>query len=186
LRDHFASFGDIKEWIQFQTWKRILVIYAVEDAAEKAMLSRDPLPLGGGRSITLSVGLGPMMIIPQEMSYLQPPRVEKNFLISPPGSPPIGWEQAREGPPNSTTLASDLIVALRKLEMHEKGRRKPTFEQLIDPMDGAGIGICVEYCDEPEDEFGLEVMDEGSDYGETSLARQNCRPVPTSLPPMNA
>jgi hypothetical protein len=46
---------------------------------------------------------------------LHPPELEKNWLISPPGSPPIGWSQVREDPPNSLHLADDLVKAL--LEM---------------------------------------------------------------------
>lgn len=44
--------------------------------------------------------------------YLSVPGIEKNFLISPPGSPPVGWEPVREDPPNTETLAEDLVAAL--------------------------------------------------------------------------
>lgn len=47
--------------------------------------------------------------------HLQPPNTDRNFLISPPGSPPIGWEPIREDPPNRETLAGDLIEALKRL-----------------------------------------------------------------------
>lgn len=55
--------------------------------------------------------------------HLLPPSTDRNFLISPPGSPPIGWEPIREDPPNRETLAGDLMEALRKLgrEMEEAG-----------------------------------------------------------------
>ncbi|KAK0552424.1 hypothetical protein OC845_001690 [Tilletia horrida] len=43
------------------------------------------------------------------------PSTDKNFLISPPGSPPIGWEPIKEDPPNRDTLAWDLIKALGEL-----------------------------------------------------------------------
>lgn len=47
--------------------------------------------------------------------YLPVPDTDKNFLISPPGSPPVGWEQIREDPPNADTLAADLAKALEGL-----------------------------------------------------------------------
>jgi len=43
------------------------------------------------------------------------PSTDKNFLISPPGSPPVGWEPIREDPPNRDTLAWDLMKALGEL-----------------------------------------------------------------------
>lgn len=47
--------------------------------------------------------------------HLEVPASDKNFLISPPGSPPVGWEQIREDPPNLDTLADDLARALSSL-----------------------------------------------------------------------
>jgi hypothetical protein len=46
---------------------------------------------------------------------LQVPELEKNWLISPPGSPPVGWQQIREDPPNATVLPQDLSHALLAL-----------------------------------------------------------------------
>ena len=51
--------------------------------------------------------------------HLPVPLTDKNFLISPPGSPPIGWEQIREDPPNSDTLAADLMQALQELQLEQ-------------------------------------------------------------------
>ncbi|KAL4402541.1 calcium-dependent protein serine/threonine phosphatase regulator [Malassezia pachydermatis] len=47
--------------------------------------------------------------------YLEPPAPEREFLISPPGSPPVGWEPRSEDRPNTDTLAEDLIEALQAL-----------------------------------------------------------------------
>lgn len=51
----------------------------------------------------------------QDNAHLPVPVTDKNFLISPPGSPPVGWEQIREDPPNADTLADDLMRALEGL-----------------------------------------------------------------------
>ncbi|PVD28647.1 hypothetical protein C0Q70_11241 [Pomacea canaliculata] len=44
--------------------------------------------------------------------HLHPPKPEKMFLISPPCSPPVGWEQHREAEP---VLNFELIQALSNL-----------------------------------------------------------------------
>lgn len=114
-------------------------------------------------------------------NFLKPPAVEKNFLISPPGSPPIGWEQIKEDPPNSTPLAEDLIQALRKLQMFDE---KPAFEQLLDPLEGSGVGVYVEDCDAHE--ISLEVSDEDWVYGQTAPAREKWRSFATAMPPIES
>ncbi|KAI8450748.1 Calcipressin-domain-containing protein [Phakopsora pachyrhizi] len=43
---------------------------------------------------------------------MKPPMSNKKFLISPPGSPPVGWEQVVEDVPNQNTLAEDLSQQL--------------------------------------------------------------------------
>jgi hypothetical protein len=117
--------------------------------------------------------------IPEE-NYLRPPAIEKNFLISPPGSPPVGWEPIKEEPPNAAPLAEDLIAALRQLQM-KNGRRG--LEVLLEPEDAAGVGVYVEDCD------GYDFYDSTKEvdwlYGEPS-PRIKCKPIATALPPMPA
>jgi len=82
--------------------------------------------------------------------YLAPPPLEKNFLISPPGSPPIGWEQIAEDPPNAAPLAEDLLAALERLELNrglggasggeEDGRAVLVRAEEVD----GGVGVWVE------------------------------------------
>lgn len=58
---------------------------------------------------------------PPESRHLQVPAQTKNFLISPPGSPPIGWEPMEEEPPNTAALAADLMAALTRLQQEQEG-----------------------------------------------------------------
>ena len=115
--------------------------------------------------------------IPQT-NYLQPPAIEKNFLISPPGSPPVGWEPVREDPPNATPLAEDLIHALRKLQTFSE---RPALEQLLDPLDANGVGVYVEDFDAGN--CPMDISEEDWVYGESAPARERWRQFATSMPP---
>ncbi|RMD40683.1 hypothetical protein DV735_g4431, partial [Chaetothyriales sp. CBS 134920] len=50
-----------------------------------------------------------------EVKYLERPDQGRLFFISPPPSPPIGWEMKAEDPPNKEVHAGDLASKLQKL-----------------------------------------------------------------------
>ncbi|GLB35564.1 putative calcipressin [Lyophyllum shimeji] len=192
LRDHFSSFGEINRWVPLPGFGRIIVVYRFEDNAEHAKQDCDPIVVQqshDGSDVVLRVyraDPNPLMTedmfgnpIP-EANYLRPPSIDKNFLISPPGSPPVGWEQIKEDPPNPTPLADDLIQALRRLQMHEK---RSSVEVLLDPQEGSGVGVYVEDCGGEEVD---EVAEEAWVYGETAPARTKWKPIATAMPPLRA
>ncbi|CAA7260851.1 unnamed protein product [Cyclocybe aegerita] len=190
LRDHFAAFGEINQWVPLQGFGRVIIVYECANHAEEAKVRCDPIVVDSPHidsEIVLRVyRADPNPLISRSadrawvphMNYLQPPAIEKNFLISPPGSPPVGWEQIQEDPPNATPLAEDLIMALRKLKTFED---QPAFEQLLDPEDGAGVGVYVEDCDAHAQ---MDVPDEDWVYGESAPARQKWRRFATAMPPV--
>ncbi|KAF9533616.1 calcineurin-binding protein [Crepidotus variabilis] len=201
LRDHFGSFGEINQWVPLQGFARIIIVYEKSQHAEVAKMHSDRIILAGhgnnGSDLVLRVyRADPNPVIPRrqlrktgrkeswipDTSYLQPPAIEKNFLISPPGSPPVGWEQIREDPPNVNALAEDLIAALKKLQAREEESKKPV--ELHDPEEGpANVGVYVEDYDAGQITVIHGTQDSDWVYGETAPAREKWRPLPTAMPP---
>ena len=103
----------------------------------------------------------PLSIDPST-THLAPPEVTKNFLISPPGSPPEGWEPIKEEGPNTTTLASDLQKALESLQLN--GRRRGSREIILDE---GGVRVEVEDTSfQPEQESTQWDVEEKFDGGQ--------------------
>jgi len=146
LKQHFESYGELYAFIPLKGFKRILVVYKDDDDAEAARDS-DGIVIGHDEEtqlrtnaaapgevepishhdtpiFTLRVYRGDPTPLQPANTSLRPPEIEHNYLISPPGSPPVGWEQVREEPPNTATLADDLVRALEhlKLEREMAGR----------------------------------------------------------------
>ena len=92
----------------------------------------------------------------------------------------MGWEPIREDPPNTATLAEDLIAALKKLQMRGRHGNR---EVLLEPEDGVGVGVYVEDADGTDSE---EDEDEELDwgYGTLSPAHLRWKPAPAAMPPM--
>ncbi|KAK8850401.1 hypothetical protein IAR55_004319 [Kwoniella newhampshirensis] len=87
--------------------------------------------------------------------HLAPPSIPHNFLISPPGSPPEGWEPILEDAPNTSILAEDLQRALTALQLNggKKGGKEIILEE-------GGVRVEVEdLTEQPDDhtKWDLEV-----------------------------
>ncbi|KAK6906777.1 calcineurin-binding protein [Kwoniella mangroviensis CBS 10435] len=87
--------------------------------------------------------LPPTPLNPDPASFhLAPPSIPHNFLISPPGSPPEGWEQIAEEGPNTSILAEDLQRALEALALNGAGGRQKGGKEVI--LDEGGVRVEVE------------------------------------------
>ena len=159
------------DWCLRPPGKRMLVHLTLTPHADFSMY-RPRTILGVYRSVKINLNNNS-----SDDQHLRPPAIEKNFLISPPGSPPVGWEPIREDPPNPTPLAEDLIAALRKLQVHTK---RSSREMLLEPEDGVGVTVYVEECG--MDDEANEASEEDWVYGQPSPMRQKWTPMPTSLP----
>lgn len=67
-------------------------------------------------NVNLKVFLTQPIKLKNSRPFLEPPKNDKTFLISPPASPPVGWEQDFEDPP---VVNYDLLAALSQLNPHE-------------------------------------------------------------------
>ncbi|SPO21014.1 uncharacterized protein UTRI_00491 [Ustilago trichophora] len=123
------TYGPMVRWTPLPSVGRAVVVFEDSEGAAmaKAGLDRLVLPFedsdvqGVERACDEDDGtilramFGPITDPATEPETLAVPTTDKNFLISPPGSPPVGWEPIREDPPNRDTLAEDLMKALADL-----------------------------------------------------------------------
>ncbi|ORY35844.1 Calcipressin-domain-containing protein [Naematelia encephala] len=116
--------------------------------------------------ITLRLFALPYTPLNQDPSttHLAPPHPEKNFLISPPGSPPEGWEPIIEEAPNASTLANDLQRALEALQLNGSRRGRSAKEVILDE---GGMRVEVEDTSQLErtSQQGEEQEEEGAGGG---------------------
>lgn len=71
---------------------------------------------------------------------LVPPPLTKQFLLSPPASPPVGWEQSVEAHPVINYDLLSAIASLDKAKSHE-----------LHPVTHIAPSIVIHLCDEEED-----------------------------------
>lgn len=91
----------------------ILTFYTTADAVRVRQLL-DGEAVCGSR-VRVYFGQETKISLSDEERYLRAPKSQKQFFISPPPSPPMGWEMRDEEPPNKEVHAEDLAAALAKL-----------------------------------------------------------------------
>ncbi|GAA6000832.1 uncharacterized protein JCM10292_006450 [Rhodotorula paludigena] len=128
---HFATYGTLHAWTPLERFGRVVAVYddplectrakaemdgfVWEDEHERGEEAPQPLRVYYGptfpldrlaylpRASTSSAPASPAAAPP----LLEVPSSGKNFLISPPGSPPVGWEQIEEEAPNTQVWHQD-------------------------------------------------------------------------------
>merc|ERR1711953_833093 len=113
----FLAFDKTAAFYYIRTFRRVRIDFSSTNQAAAARSSLDMKVLGVNPIHCYFIKVyGPS---DPEEAFLQPPPREKQFLISPPCSPPVGWEQPREGNP---VVDYDLLAAIAELapgEDHE-------------------------------------------------------------------
>jgi len=140
--------GSVYSWVALKSLKRAIVVFYKPGDAERARQASDRFcfpptastpespacfpwcaysigPRPTKRASARNVDSDDESAIFESPFHLRPPVTERNFLNSPPGSPPVGWEQTHEEPPE-VPLAEDLQRALEQLRVNRRtGKGKP-------------------------------------------------------------
>jgi len=103
-----------------RSFRRVRVDFEAHFAASSAKLSLNGTPLGD--NVIQCYFLQILSPRTEEDSHLHVPPLEKQFLISPPTSPPVGWEQPKEDKP---AVDYDLLSAMASLSPGENHELHP-------------------------------------------------------------
>ncbi|KAI0038735.1 hypothetical protein FA95DRAFT_1684530 [Auriscalpium vulgare] len=104
LRDHFEAYGAVHTWAPIRAFSRIILVYFEEEGVEE----EDELRWAWSSTLPMSLRSLPFVSSAartrRSLPQNRPPAIEKNFLISLPGSPPVGWEPVKEDPPHGCQM----------------------------------------------------------------------------------
>ncbi|KAK3683668.1 Calcipressin-domain-containing protein [Podospora appendiculata] len=116
IRELISQTAPIHSWAPLKSFRRIIVSFFDEEAAIAVRRVWDNEAVLGERC---RVYFGqPTPIEASQDIHLALPDAGKLFFISPPPSPPHGWEMKLEDAPNKMVHADDLAEALAKLRHH--------------------------------------------------------------------
>ncbi|KAM4560003.1 calcipressin-1 isoform 1-T1 [Odontesthes bonariensis] len=108
----FRSFDPQVQFQYFKSFRRVRISFSDALAAAEARLRLHKTDFNG-REMRLYFAQSVHIGSPR----LEPPKPDKQFLISPPASPPVGWEQSQDPTP---VINYDLLCAISKLGPGEK------------------------------------------------------------------
>lgn len=174
IKDLINSSAPIHSWAPLKSFRRIIVSFYAEDSAIRIRQILDGEAIMGEH---VKVYFGHPTPIEAKDEHLPLPDAGKLFFISPPPSPPHGWEMKMEDAPNKQVHAEDLAEALAKLHHRPntdlpasplsdgecEGRKRSSSSTMLyhpeDHGDSPALpAIAVEdFTDEPEDSSLMEI-----------------------------
>lgn len=129
IRDLVSETAPIHAFAPLKSFRRIVISFFDVDAAVAVRRVWHARAVLGER---FKVYFGQQTPIQARDEHLALPDAGKLFFISPPPSPPHGWEMRLEDAPNKMVHAEDLADALARL--HNRGDGPET---LVSPSDGS-------------------------------------------------
>nr|XP_016936490.2 protein sarah [Drosophila suzukii] len=143
MEELFRTFSESATFQWLRSFRRLRVNYDNAIAAANARIKLHQYEFNKKTVITCYFA---QPVTPVNNKNLQPPAPVKQFLISPPASPPAGWEPREEGEP---LVNHDLLAALASLtpgeshELHPQSEDQPAIIVHTAMLAEAGPGLQV-------------------------------------------
>jgi len=154
LKAHFERmFRDFEPGAAFHylpSFRRIRVDFESHLSASNAKQHMDSTILGDNTIHCYFIQV--LSPCTDEEAFLHVPPLEKQFLISPPCSPPVGWEQPREDKP---VVDYDLLAAMAQLSPGKNHELHPSKEVTLLGKSISTPSIVVHVCEEESGVAGL-------------------------------
>lgn len=119
IRELMNSSAPVHTFSPLKSFRRIIVSFYSIDSAIRIRQLLDGEPIMGN---PCRIYFGTNTPIEHRDAHLALPDAGKLFFISPPPSPPHGWEMKMEDAPNKQVHAEDLAEALAKLHARPRAR----------------------------------------------------------------